>query len=155
MPDYIYKRWQGSLLTLVFLLIAVIFNTILARKLPMVEGLLVFLHILGIVIFIPLWILSSRREGGAPLVEFYNPSGWMSNGVATLVGVSAPITALTGFDCSVHMGMLIADPLTFWLLFLTYLQAEETKVSSLTVPVSLLAGYITNVIIGLFVLMTW
>jgi hypothetical protein len=74
----------------------------------MVEGLLVFCHILGIVIFIPLWILLPRREGGSPLVDFYNLNGWMSNGVATLVSINGPISALIGFDCAVHMGILIA-----------------------------------------------
>jgi hypothetical protein len=87
----------------------------------MVEGIFVFCHILGIVIFVPLWVLSPRREGGSPLVDFYNPNGWMSNGVATLAGVASPLSALIGFDCSIHMGMLIPDPLTFWLLFLTYM----------------------------------
>jgi hypothetical protein len=107
-PTYIYERWHGSLLILVFLLIAVIFNTLLARVLPTVEILFIFCHILGVVIFIPLWTLSTRRPGlgGSPLFEFYNPNGWISNGVATWVGSVAPITALVGFDCSVHMGKL-------------------------------------------------
>ena len=107
-PNYDYERWQGSLLTIGFLLIAIIFNTLLARRLPMVEGIFVFLHILGVAIFIPLWILSPKREGGSPLIEFYNPNGWISNGLATCVGITAPITGLLGFDCSVHMGMLIS-----------------------------------------------
>jgi hypothetical protein len=107
MPDYVYKRWQGSLLFIAFLFIAVLFNTVLARRLPLVEGIFVFIHILGILIFIPLWILSPRQVGGSPLIEFYNPNGWMSNGVATFVGVVPVVGALTGFDCSVHMGMLI------------------------------------------------
>jgi hypothetical protein len=72
----------------------------------MVEGIFVFCHVLGIVIFIPLWVLSPRREGGSPLVEFFNPNGWSSNGLATLVGATAPISTLIGFDCSIHMGML-------------------------------------------------
>jgi hypothetical protein len=104
-PNYVYVRWQGSLISFGFLLIAIIFNTVLARRLPMVAYLFVICHILGIAIFIPLWVLSPKREGGSPLVEFYNQNGWMSNGVATLVGVSSPLTAVIGFDCSVHMGM--------------------------------------------------
>ena len=106
-PDYVPQRWQGSLLFIAFLFIAVLFNTILARRLPLVEGIFVFIHIIGIVIFIPLLILSPRRSGSGPLIEFYNPNGWMSDGVATLAGVVPVVGALTGFDCSVHMGMLI------------------------------------------------
>ena len=73
----------------------------------MAEGFFVLVHILGIFIFVPVWALSPRLEGASPLVEFYNPGGWSSYGIATLVGSAAPVTALIGFDCSVHMGMLI------------------------------------------------
>jgi len=105
---YNYKQWHGSLLTLAILLIAVVFNTLLARRLPLVEGICVFAHIIGILIFIPVWALSPRREGGSPLTEFYNPGGWSCDGLATLIGTTGPIAALIGFDCSVHMGMLVS-----------------------------------------------
>jgi choline transport protein len=114
-PDYIFKRWHGTLLALAYLLIAIVFNTLLARRLPMLEGIFVIIHILGILILIPVWILSPRSEGGSPLVDFYNPNGWASNGVATMIGSVVPITALIGFDCSVHMCM--SDPLIFLATF--------------------------------------
>jgi amino acid transporter len=103
--SYESERWHGSLLMLGFILAAIIFNTFLARKLPMIEGIFVIIHILGIVIFFPQLFLSPRSRGAFPLLEFYNPSGWSSNGLATMVGASGPITALIGFDCSVHMGI--------------------------------------------------
>jgi len=134
-PNYDFKRWHGSLLAIGYLFIVVLFNTVLARRLPLLEGIFVIIHMLGIIIFIPLWILSPRSEGGSPLVDFYNPGGWSSNGVATLVGSVVPVTALLGFDCSVHM-------------------AEEARDSSRTVPVTLLLGYGTNVLLGFFALMT-
>jgi amino acid transporter len=117
--NYVYEKWHGSLLTLAILLISVTFNTILARRLPIVEGVFVFCHILGILIFLPVMILSPRRDGSSPLTEFYNPGGWASNGLSTMIGTVGPISALIGFDCSVHMGML--NPLTCYLLLLTYL----------------------------------
>jgi hypothetical protein len=101
---YNFQRWHSTLLTFAFLFIAVIFNTFLARKLPLVESFFVFCHILGIVIFIPLLVLSPKRSGGSPLVEFYNP-GWSSVGLATMIGTFSPTAALIGFDCSIHMGM--------------------------------------------------
>jgi amino acid transporter len=103
---YIYQRWHGSLLTLGFIFIAIFFNTLLARKLPTIEAIFVFCHILGVAIFIPLLVLSPKAEGGSPLVEFFNQGGWASTGLATMVGSIGPATALIGFDCSVHMGML-------------------------------------------------
>jgi Amino acid permease len=151
-PSYVPHNWHGSLIGLAFLIIAVTFNTVLARHLPMVEGIFVFCHIVGIVIMIPLWILSPRREGGSPLIDFGSPSAWTSNGVATMVGSTIPISTLIGFDCSVHMGMF--DPFAVELLFL-HIIAEETKDSSRIVPVSLLVGYATNVLLGFFVVITW
>jgi amino acid transporter len=103
---YGFQAWHGTLLAFAFLIIAVLFNTFLARKLPMIEGLFVICHIVGVVIFIPLWIMSPRRPGGSPLVEFYNPSGWSSVGLATLIGTASPAGSMIGFDCSVHMGMI-------------------------------------------------
>jgi hypothetical protein len=108
-PTYVHKQWHGSLLDLAFIVINTITNTIFARKLPLVEICCVFCHILGVFIFVPVLALagSQLRTGSGPLTEFYNPGGWSSNGVATLVGMVGPLTALIGFDCSVHMGKLI------------------------------------------------
>jgi amino acid transporter len=108
---------------------------VLARKLPLIEGVLVFCHVLGVAIMIPLWVLLPHRTGGAPLTEFFNPNGWSSDGVATMVGMLSTIIALIGFDCSVHM-------------------AEETLDSSRTIPVTLLTGFGANAVLGFFVLMT-
>jgi amino acid transporter len=135
-PNYVPKGWHGSLLTIAFICISVLCNTFLARRLPMMESILIFIHILGIVIFIPVWVLAPRQEGGAVLTEFYNPNGWMSSGVAFMVGMTGPITALIGFDCSIHM-------------------AEEAKDSSRIVPRTLLIGYVINGVLGFFALITW
>jgi amino acid transporter len=121
----------------------------------MVEGLFVIFHVIGIVIFIPVLVLSKKAQGSSPLTEFYNPGGWASNGLATMIGSAAPLTALIGFDCSVHMCMSI-HPLTLSSSYLRmYCIAEETKDSSRTVPVTLLFGYFSNVFLGLFVLLAW
>jgi len=63
---YDFERWHGTLLTFVFLLIAIVFNTLLARKLPLVEICFVFCHILGVAIFIPLLCLLPKRSGSSP-----------------------------------------------------------------------------------------
>src|ERR1044072_4016613 len=103
MPDYVPHNWHGSLIAIAYLIIAVAFNTVLARRLPMIESVFVFCHVIGIVIMIPLWIMAPLRKGGAPLIDFSNLSGWASIGLATMVGSAVPISALIGFDCSVHM----------------------------------------------------
>jgi len=59
--SYDYHRWHGTLLTLAIVAVAILFNTLLVRRLPMVQGLFVFTHILGgIVLFIAPLVLSPR-----------------------------------------------------------------------------------------------
>jgi len=111
---YVPKQWHGTLLMLAYLSICMIFNTFLAKRLPMLESIFVVVHILGVLIFIPVWALSPIREGASPLLEFYNPGGWSSTGLAVLVGSAAPISSLIGFDCSVHMCMLILRLLAYF-----------------------------------------
>jgi len=123
------------LLAIATMLIAVMFNTILAKRLPLVEGFLVVIHVLGVFVFIPVLALAPKTQGGSPLTEFYNPGGWSSDGLATMVGSVAAITALIGFDCSIH-------------------RSEEAKDSSKAVPYTLLFGYTLNVVLGFFALMT-
>jgi hypothetical protein len=60
--SYIPKQWHGSLLMLAFLAICILFNTALAKRLPMVESVLIFVHIIGIFIFVPVWALSPTIE---------------------------------------------------------------------------------------------
>jgi len=86
--------------------ICITFNTVLAKKLPLIEGILVFLHLIGVVLVIPLWVLSPIRKGGSVLTEYYNGGGWSSNGVSTMIGMLPVALSLLGLDCSVHMGKL-------------------------------------------------
>ena len=96
---------HSTLLALGITGIAMLCNTVLARKLPMIEVILVLLHILGVFIVVPLWALSPIAKGGSPLTQFYNPGGWSSYGVATWVGMLSTSASLIGFDCNVHMGL--------------------------------------------------
>lgn len=84
--DYTFHSWHGTLLVIAIATVAICFNTLLARQLPLLEGFLVILHLLGIVVVIPLWALSPLRSGGAVLTEYYNGGGWSSKGLSTMVG---------------------------------------------------------------------
>ena len=45
-PDsYIYHRWHGTLLAIAILAFAVVFNTLFAQKLHLVEGCILILHV--------------------------------------------------------------------------------------------------------------
>jgi amino acid transporter len=83
---------------------SILFNTFLAKKLPLVEGLVLVLHILGLfAIIIPLWVLAPRNNAKAVFTEFANNGGWSSTGVSVMIGLLTPIVSMLGFDCAVHM----------------------------------------------------
>lgn len=103
-PGYNFERWHGTLLVIAITTFSIFFNTFLARNLPMVEALILIIHIVGLfAIIIPLWVLAPRNNAKAVFTEFNNGGGWNSDGTATLVGFSTTITAMIGYDCSVHM----------------------------------------------------
>jgi hypothetical protein len=91
-------------LTIAIVVIAISFNTVLVRQLPLIEIALVLFHLLGVAIVIPVLILAPRSDSSI-LTEYYNPNGWSSNGVASLASILYPLISMLGFDCSVHMGL--------------------------------------------------
>ncbi|KXT12499.1 hypothetical protein AC579_7343 [Pseudocercospora musae] len=108
-PDYAFERWHATLLTIAIMSFAVLFNTVLAVRLPLVEGIILILHIAGFFgVFIPLWVLAPRAHSGI-LVTFTNNGGWPTTGIAAMIGLTTPLTALIGYDCSVHMSEEIVD----------------------------------------------
>lgn len=88
---------------------AILFNTIIAKRLPLIEGLLLVLHVLGIfAIIIPLWILAPRAHASDVFLTFVNNGGWPTTGLSVMVGLPIPFISLMGFDCAVHMGKFAA-----------------------------------------------
>lgn len=101
--DYTYQAWHGTLLVIAIATLCGVFNTLLARKLPLVEGTVLILHILGFfAIIIPLWILAPRSSAKAVFTTF-NKGGWSSTGLSCLVGILAPTVSLLGSDAATHM----------------------------------------------------
>lgn len=107
-PDYVFERWHGTLITIAIALFAVIFNTFLAKKLPLVEAFVLILHVAGLfIIIIPLWALAPIGDAKTVFTKFTNSGEWNSDGTATMVGLVTAITAMIGYDCTVHMCMLL------------------------------------------------
>ena len=53
-PDYGFDRWHATLLTIAIMAFAILFNTVLAVRLPLVEGIILILHLAGFFgVFIP------------------------------------------------------------------------------------------------------
>lgn len=109
-PDYVPKNWHGTLLVIAITAFCIIFNTFLAKKLPMVEGMVLIIHLLGFfAVLVPLWVLAPRSSPKAVFTEFSNFGGWSSNGLSFMVGLLAPVYTLIGADSAVHMSEEIKD----------------------------------------------
>jgi amino acid transporter len=103
-PLYGYERWHGTLLVISITSFTVFFNTFLAKRLPLVEGLVLVLHIVGLfAIMIPLWILAPRNNSRAVFTEFTNNGGWATTGTSFMIGLQPLVVSVLGFDSSVHM----------------------------------------------------
>ena len=103
--NYNSQRYQGSLFVIAIALFAVVFNTVLAKRLPLIEGFILILHGVGaFAIIIPLWVLAPRNNAEDVFTTFANNGGWSSTGVSVLVGMAQIASSMAGFDCAVHMG---------------------------------------------------
>lgn len=97
-PDtYTPQGWHGSLLVIGVASVAIIFNTFLAQKLPLIEGVILILHVCGFfAVLIPLWVLAPINSAEKVFETIEDRGGWGNNGLACLVGLTAPIYALIG-----------------------------------------------------------
>ncbi|EFX03461.1 amino acid permease [Grosmannia clavigera kw1407] len=109
-PDYVFENWHGTLLVIAITAFCIIFNTFLAGRLPMVEGMVLVVHVLGFfAVLIPLWVLAPRSTAGDVFGTFANLGGWSSTGLAFFVGLLSPVYTLIGADSAVHMSEEVRD----------------------------------------------
>jgi choline transport protein len=103
-PTYVPERWHGTMIVWVIVIFCVFFNTIGARRLPLVEGMVLIIHMMGLfAIAVPLWILSPRSRAIDALLTFTNGGEWPTMGLSAMIGLLTPMNSLLGFDCVVHM----------------------------------------------------
>ena len=109
--SYVPQAWHATLLIIAIAAFAVVFNSVLAKKLPLVEAFLLVLHVLGLfAIIIVLWILAPTANAYDVWFTFTNNGGWSSSGTATMVGLLSPIISTIGFDCAAHMCKIQLSP---------------------------------------------
>lgn len=102
--SYEPQRWHHTLFTIAVITSSIIFNTFLAVKLPLIEGMILVLHWCGIfAIIIPLWIMAPRTPVNEALFNYQNNGGWPTVGLSAIIGMVTPLNVLIGYDCSVHM----------------------------------------------------
>ncbi|KAK4900467.1 hypothetical protein LTR49_027446 [Elasticomyces elasticus] len=108
--DFVWRGWQGALLTIAFVVFAILFNMFPINKMPLIEGLVVIIHLFGFVTFVVIfWVLGPREPASRVFTEFQDQNGWGSYGSATLVAVVGPSAALIGADAAVHLAEELKD----------------------------------------------
>lgn len=109
-PSYIIKGWHGALLTIAVTVLSIFFNTYLIRKLPLIEGIGLALHVLGFFTFtIVLWVMGPRGDAHDVFTNFEDNNGWGNLGLATLVGILSPVATLVGADSVCHLSEELRD----------------------------------------------
>lgn len=107
---YVFKRWHGTLLVMAIVAFCIIFNSFMAKKLPMIEGMVLILHLIGFFgILIPLWVLAPRHTAADVFGTLTNLGGWPTTGLSFMVGLLTPVYTLLGADSAVHMSEEIRD----------------------------------------------
>lgn len=106
-PDsYEQQGWHGTLLVIAVAFVAIIFNTFLAQKLPLIEGIILILHCFGFfAILVPLWVLAPRRSASEVFSTIQDNGGWGNNGLSCLVGLVGPIYSLIGKSVFLNSGI--------------------------------------------------
>lgn len=159
---YVPEPWHGTMLVIAISAFSIIFNTFLAKRLPLIEGLVLVLHVVGVfAIVIPLWILAPRNSSRDVFTKFENNGGWATTGTSVMVGLLSVTVSMMGFDCVVHMCMwtTLLPPLSFKrrmpLLTVLYRRvAEEVKDASRTMPRAIMSSVILNALLGFITLLT-
>ncbi|KXT00574.1 hypothetical protein AC579_5067 [Pseudocercospora musae] len=136
-PAFSYARWQITLLMIGIGVFGTIFNTFGAKHLPLLEGIVLCLHMFGFVcIIVPLWVLAPKAPAKAVFTEFSNFGGWPSTGTACIIGSITATGSFVGSDAPVHL-------------------SEEVKDASLAVPRMMLATIMLNGAMGFVVIITY
>ncbi|RMZ86823.1 hypothetical protein DV736_g5952, partial [Chaetothyriales sp. CBS 134916] len=128
--SYVFERWHGTLLVIAIVAFCILFNSFFASKLPMIEGIVLIIHLLGFfAVLIPLWTLSPRLAASDVFGTITNLGGWSSNGLSFMVGLLTPVYTLLGADSAVHM-------------------SEEIKDASITLPRAIMTSAFFNGTLG-------
>ena len=94
-------------------LFALFFNTVLARLLPLAEGTILIIHILGwFVILIPIIVKGDHHSNEEVWTLWLNLGGYKSSGVSFFVGLIGPVFAFMGADGATHMSEEVRNPRT-------------------------------------------
>ncbi|KAF2731414.1 amino acid transporter [Polyplosphaeria fusca] len=110
-PDAeIGELWHVTLIMFLWLFLIVGFNIFCARQLPLVESVILVLHVIAFfVFFIVFWAMAERAPAKEVFTVWTDGGGWGSLGTSALVGLSTPLWCFIGPDAGAHMSEELVD----------------------------------------------
>ena len=91
------SNWQATLISYATICLAVFVNTVLAKALPSIEGVVFILHVFGMfAIIIPLVYLGPHISASGVFKHFVNEGGWQTTGLSFFVGLPTSMTSFIG-----------------------------------------------------------
>ncbi|CAN9344125.1 unnamed protein product [Alternaria alternata] len=151
-PSYNPKAWHGTLLIWAILAVCLIFNTFLSRYLPLVEGGVVILHVVGFfAVIIPLWVMSDRTHSSSEIFSvFQDNMMWGNLPFAVILGLTSATSTFVGVEAGAHMAEEVRDAahviprammwtwlgngLLGWVMAITFCFCVTDTISVLTTP---------------------
>lgn len=110
-PTYTPTLWHGTLITIAMAIVAVLVNTLGAKRLPLLEGIILFLHIFGFfAVLIPLWVIAPKVPAKEAFTSFSNTGGWSSIGAAVVIGQLTATGSLGGMSQDVYNRCNVNEP---------------------------------------------
>lgn len=136
-PDYVEKRWQGTLLTWLVIALAIFINVAIPNWLPRFEVFILVFHLAGfIAILVTLLVMTPNIGSNASVwLTNLNEGGWSTQGLSYCVGFLGNVATFVGADASVHM-------------------AEEVSNAALNIPRAILGAMLINGAVGFAMMIT-
>ena len=129
-PSYVIQGWHGTLFSIAVTIFAIIWNTVLIRKLPLLEGIVLTLHVFGFFAFlVVLWVMGPRSPAKETFTDFQDNSGWANIGLSCLVSLLGPVLTLIGSDSSCHLSEELRDAAYILPRLVVYIVSLDTSPS--------------------------
>lgn len=95
--SYVSQKWHGTLLCWAVLAVAIFINTVVSGLLPMIEGIILVLHVLGFVaVLVPLVYLAPHGSAASVFKVTLNEGGWPTPGLSYCVGFIGNVATFVG-----------------------------------------------------------
>ncbi|KAI1390834.1 amino acid transporter [Hypoxylon trugodes] len=102
--DYEAKSYHGTFLAWAVIAVTIFVNTVIAGLLPVLEGVILLIHVLGfIAILITLVYLSPHSSAEDVFFRSLNEGNWPTQGLSYCVGFIGNVATFVGADAAVHM----------------------------------------------------